>query len=174
MLKVQLRSLEQEDVVLQETGTARALGVNLDPELCQGSLEVFCEITKIFDLISAKGWVKGAMLLTCDRCLKGFESPYKLFFEVHYRSKPEDFPLEPEEEVITEGETEIIYYQGDALDIAEQVRQTVLLSVPMRALCREDCRGFCGRCGCDLNVEQCRCAEPPTDPRWSALKNIKI
>jgi uncharacterized protein len=174
MLKVQLRSLEHEDVVLQVTGLAKALGVDLDPELCQGSLEVCCEITKNFDLISAKGWVKSAMLLTCDRCLKEFESPYKSFFEVYYRPKPEDFHLEPEEEVISEGETEIIYYQGDELNIAEQVRQTVLLSVPMRALCREDCRGFCGGCGCNLNVEQCRCAEPPTDPRWNALKNLKF
>ena len=174
MLKVQLRSLEHEDLVLQEKGSARSLGLELDQELCRESLEVRCEIAKSFDLISAKGWVKGTMLLTCDRCLKEFESPYKSFFDIHYQPKPEDFPQEPEEEVVPEGEAEIIFYEGDVLDIAEQVRQTVLLSVPMRALCRDDCRGLCTRCGCDLNLEECRCTEPPIDPRWDVLKNIKF
>jgi uncharacterized protein len=174
MLKVKLRSLEHEDLVLQEKGQALALGVDLDPELCQGSLEVSCNLTKNFDMISAKGWVKGSMLLTCDRCLKEFESPYKSFFEIYYRPKPENFSRKPEEEIIPEGEAEIIYYEGEVVDIAEQVRQTVLLSVPMRALCRDDCRGLCGGCGCDLNVEKCRCTEPPADSRWDALKNIKF
>jgi len=174
MLKVQLRSLEHEDLILQKKDLARTLGVELEPELCREPLEIYCEFSKSIGLILVKGWVKGKMLLTCDRCLKEFESLYKSFFEIQYRPKPEDFPEEPEEAVFSEGDVEIIYFDGDILDISDQVRQTVLLSVPMRALCRDDCRGFCGGCGCDLNEEACRCSEPPTDPRWFALKNFKF
>jgi uncharacterized protein len=78
------------------------------------------------------------------------------------------------DEVFPEGEFEIVYFEGDLLDVADQVRQTVLLSVPMRALCKEDCRGLCGICGCDLNLSSCGCSEPPPDPRWDALRKLKF
>jgi uncharacterized protein len=172
MLKVELRSLEHEDLILEERGLAQALGIELTPELNLEPLEVYCELAKSGDLISAKGWVKGKMLLTCDRCLKEFENPYKSFFEIHYRSQCAE-EVQEKDEVFPEGEFEIVYFEGDLLDVADQVRQTVLLSVPMRALCREDCRGLCGGCGQDLNISQCQCSEPPRDSRWDALKKFK-
>jgi len=170
MLKVELRSLEQEDVVIQDQGLARVLGLDLAPELSPEPLEIFCQLSKIEDLISAKGWVKSKMLLTCDRCLEKFESGYKSFFELQYRLQVEDLSKADDE---ADGAVETVYFEGDILDIADQVRQTVLLSVPMRAICREDCRGLCGSCGCNLNVETCQCSGQATDPRWSALKNWK-
>ena len=173
MLKVELRSLEQEDLVLEEKGWAEALGVDLTPDLCREPLEVYCELSKNDDLVSAKGWVQGAMVLQCDRCLKEFESHYKSFFEVHYRPEnPRD--VTEEECEVPEGEVEIIYFEGDFLDIGDQIRQTVLLSVPMRALCRDDCRGLCGGCGRDLNLESCQCQAPPPDARWDGLRKFKF
>jgi uncharacterized metal-binding protein YceD (DUF177 family) len=172
MLKVELRSLEHEDLILEEKAWAPALGIDLSPELNPEPLEVHCELSKNGDLISAKGWVKGKMLLACDRCLKPFENGYKSYFEIHYRPQPAETPEAGEE--FPEEQAEIVYFTGDLLDIADQIRQTVLLSVPMRILCREDCRGLCGGCGCDLNLEPCRCAEPPSDSRWSALRNFKL
>ncbi len=173
MLKVELRSLEYEDLVLEEKGWAKALGIDLEPQLCSDPLEIHCELSKEDDLISAKGWVKGKMLLACDRCLKEFENPYKSFFEVRYRSSGAD--EDPDGvEVFPEGEFEIVYFEGELLDVGEQIRQTILLSVPMRFLCREDCRGLCGGCGVDLNFGTCVCSEPPPDSRWEALKNIKL
>ncbi len=172
MLKVELRSLEQEDLVLEEKDWAQALGIELAPELCREPLEIYCELSKSGDLVSAKGWVQGKMLLECDRCLKEFESRFKSFFEVHYRAQCEESTSE--EESPPEGQLEVVYFEGDILDIADQIRQTVLLSVPMRALCRDDCRGLCGGCGRDLNVESCQCQEPPADPRWDALRKLKF
>lgn len=172
MLKVELRSLEQEDLVLEEKDCAQALGIQLTPELCREPLEIYCELSKSGDVVSAKGWVQGKMLLQCDRCLKGFESCFKSFFEVHYRPQCEENPAEEGDS--PEEQQEIVYFDGDILDIADQIRQTVLLSVPMRALCREECRGLCGGCGRDLNVESCQCQEPPSDPRWEALRKLKF
>ena len=172
MLQVELRLLEQDDVVLEEKGLAPALGIQLAPELSREPLEVHCELSKSGDLISVKGWVIGKMDLECDRCLKAFISHYKSFFEVHYRPQAEGNPSS--EDSIPEGQVEVVYFNGERLDIADQIRQTVLLSVPMRALCREDCRGLCGGCGRDLNVESCQCQEPPADSRWDALKKLKF
>jgi uncharacterized protein len=173
MLKVELRSLEKEDLVLEEVGPANQLGVELAPGLCPAPLEIYCSISKTGDYILAKGWVQGRMRLSCDRCLVDFENGYKSFFEFQYRRSEEQKPEEDEVEVSL-SETETIYYDGEILDIADAVRQTVLLSEPMRALCREDCRGLCGRCGVNLNVGACGCGEPPTDSRWEALKQLKV
>jgi uncharacterized protein len=170
MMRVELTSLEREGLVLDERGWAQALGVELEPALCCDPLEVHCELSKFEGLVVARGWVKGKMILSCDRCLKEFGSPYKSFFEIHYKPVPEGGP--PEE--ASGEEVETVYYEGDRLDLADQVRQTILLSVPMRALCREDCKGFCSGCGSDLNRETCRCGEPPSDPRWDALKKLKL
>ena len=170
MLKVEVRSLEEKDLVLREKGWAQALGIDLSPEFCVEPLEISCELSKSQGLISANGWVQGKMRLACVRCLKEFETVYKSFFEVHFRPKDPDAGVE---EDFTNGEVEIVYFDGDVLDIADQIRQTVLLSVPMKVLCREDCRGLCAGCGADLNVDSCRCQEPPTDSRWSALKDWK-
>ncbi len=171
MMKVELRSLEHEDLILEETGWAQALGVELDACLCCDPLEVHCELSKAGDMVLAKGWVKGKMILTCDRCLKEFGSHYKSYFEIHYRPRPEEMPATDEFPV---GSVEIVYFEGDILDVADQVRQTVLLSVPMRALCREGCKGLCSGCGRDLNLGPCDCSEPPSDPRWDILRKLKI
>jgi len=48
-----------------------------------------------------------------------------------------------------------------------------LLAAPLKAICREDCRGLCPHCGRNLNLEQCTCAEPIEDPRWEALKGLR-
>jgi uncharacterized protein len=172
MLKVELRSLEQEDLVLEEKELPQALGIELNPELSRGPLEIYCEISKGGDLVLAKGWVRGKMLLSCGRCLREFENDYKSFFEVHYR--PQCEVVREKEGLIPEGQVEVAYFEGDVLDIADQIRQTVLLSVPMRALCRDDCRGLCGGCGRDLNSDSCLCKEPPTDSRWDVLKSFKF
>jgi DUF177 domain-containing protein len=172
MLRVELRALDKEDLVLEEKGWAAALGIEVLPEMNREPLEVYCHLSKVDDLVTAKGWVKGKMLLACGRCLKDFESGYKSFFEVRYRRARPDGA--EGEEGVGEGDAEIVHFEGDSLDLAEQVRQTVLLSMPMRALCRDDCKGLCPGCGRDLNVEPCGCSGPPNDPRWDALTKLKL
>lgn len=174
MLKVELRALEHEDLLLQEKGWPQALGVELTPELSPEPLEIYCSLSKSDDLVVAKGWVMGKMLLSCDRCLKGFENPYKSFFEVHYRPHSAAVPESESQDAFFQAEEiATVYFEGDLLDIADQIRQTILLSVPMRVLCRENCKGLCAACGQDLNAKSCGCAEPPVDSRWGALKNWK-
>ncbi len=78
-----------------------------------------------------------------------------------------------DESSISEAETEIGYYQGEGLLLEDALREQVLLATPVRALCREDCKGLCPQCGLNLNVEQCNCEQRPSDLRWDALSEIK-
>ncbi len=173
MLIVELRTLEREDAVIHEKDWVSTLGIDLDPGLTASPCEIYCQVSKSGGLVTVKGWVAGKLRLTCDRCLKGFEKEEKSFFEVHFRSRVEAVEGEAPEIVLSPDEMETVYFDGESLDIGEQVRQTLLLSVPMRSLCKEDCKGLCVHCGCDLNLEKCKCSGPPPDARWDALKNWK-
>jgi uncharacterized protein len=78
-----------------------------------------------------------------------------------------------EEMSVTGAEAEISYYQGEGLLLEDAVREQVLLAVPLKVICREDCKGLCPHCGANLNLEQCSCSEPVEDPRWTALKDLR-
>lgn len=65
-------------------------------------------------------------------------------------------------------------FNGKEIDLDPIVREQLLLALPMSALCKEDCKGLCPQCGQNLNEKQCGCEVRPSDPRWAALKNIKL
>ncbi|HYU46996.1 MAG TPA: DUF177 domain-containing protein, partial [Terriglobales bacterium] len=63
--------------------------------------------------------------------------------------------------------------QGESLLLEDALREQVLLALPLKMVCREDCKGLCPHCGKNLNESQCSCAERLDDPRWAALKEIR-
>jgi len=68
----------------------------------------------------------------------------------------------------------VAYYEGNHLDLGEVVREQCVLSLPLKPLCREDCRGRCPSCGKNRNLESCECSAPEEagDPRLAALKKL--
>ena len=107
----------------------------------------------------------------CARCLEPVVTDVKHSFDLLYRPLGSDAGR-PELSV-TSAEAEISYYQGEGLLLEDVLREQVLLAVPLRAICREDCKGLCPHCGRNLNVEQCQCEQHVSDPRWDALNEIK-
>jgi uncharacterized protein len=79
----------------------------------------------------------------------------------------EDLELKPEE-------LEISYYQGDFIDLAPIICEQIILQIPMKVICREECRGLCQHCGANLNVSSCNCRNDCADSRMAALENFKI
>ena len=68
---------------------------------------------------------------------------------------------------------------GQIVDISEEIREDLLLILPVAFHCKEDCKGLCPRCGADLNTESCRCREnadelPPGDSPWDILDNLQL
>jgi DUF177 domain-containing protein len=109
--------------------------------------------------------------LNCARCLEPVARDIAGDFDLLYRPRGADSGVD--ERTVAKDEAEVSYYTGDGVLLEDVLREQVLLAVPLKAVCREDCRGLCPHCGRNLNVEQCNCAEPLEDTRWSALKEIK-
>ena len=64
------------------------------------------------------------------------------------------------------------YLTGMDLDVDQLVYLEVLMSWPLKVLCREDCKGICNRCGTNLNRGTCDCDNRSLDPRMSVIQDI--
>jgi uncharacterized protein len=121
--------------------------------------------------IRLNGEVRIALELPCARCLDPVVEKVDRKFDLLYR--PLGVDSGREELSVTGAEAEIGYYQGEGLLLEDALREQVLLALPLKVVCREDCKGLCPHCGKNLNLEPCSCAEPVEEPRWAALKDLR-
>jgi uncharacterized protein len=121
--------------------------------------------------IRLNGDLSGGFELACARCLEPVGQKLERKFDLLYRPLGADAGRE--ELSVTAAEAEVGYYQGDGLLLEDALREQVLLAIPLKVICHEDCKGLCPHCGKNLNLEQCSCVEPVEDPRWAALKDIR-
>jgi uncharacterized protein len=121
--------------------------------------------------IRLRGRFAGKFEVPCARCVDPVETPLQADFDLIFR--PADADAEALERSITAPETEIGYYQGDSLLLEDVLREQVLLALPVRTLCKPDCKGLCPRCGENRNSHPCTCEVGPSDPRWEALAGLR-
>jgi uncharacterized protein len=126
---------------------------------------------EIIQDIRVHGELKGKFKVACARCLEPIVQDISRPFDLLYRPLGTDAGRA--ELSVTAAEAEISYYEGDGLLLEDVLREQILLAAPLKAICREDCKGLCPHCGKNLNAEECSCSEPLEDPRWSALKEIR-
>ena len=107
----------------------------------------------------------------CARCLDAVGNKIAEEFDLLYRPLGVDF--RGDEVSISKAETEIGYYQGQGLLLEDALKEQLLLALPVKQLCRPNCKGLCPQCGKNLNVESCDCVTTMQDPRWSALEDIR-
>ena len=103
----------------------------------------------------------------CDRCLAPFLSPLRPSYRMYYVTE------ENADTNIDSLELQIVPPGFSVIDLYDDVRQTVLLSVPFKLLCLERCKGLCPQCGINWNLESCNCEEQAVDPRWEQLIRLK-
>jgi uncharacterized protein len=121
--------------------------------------------------IRLRGKLSAGLELQCARCLEPVQQDVAREFELLYRPLGADAGRD--ELSVTAAEAEIGYYQGDGILLEDVLREQVLLALPLKVTCREDCKGLCPHCGKNLNEERCSCNVPMEDPRWAALKEIR-
>lgn len=103
----------------------------------------------------------------CDRCAMPVELPVEQQFDLFYR--PVSTIAREEELEIPRDELEIGFYSGEGVEISDVVSEQVILALPMKVLCRPDCRGLCPVCGVNLNLEECHCRPIRTDSPFASL-----
>jgi len=134
-------------------------------------VNVDLEINKRTDHIRVEGSIEGIVQVTCHRCLK----------DVNWlMNEPIDVFLVTEERVPDEDETELgpedldyEFFDGEVIEIDQLVAEQIFLSLPLKVLCSEACRGICPGCGVNLNDGPCRCEKRTSESPFSKLEAIK-
>jgi uncharacterized protein len=112
--------------------------------------------------------------LICARCLEPVAEEVSRSFDLFYAPLPRNSSLtKHREDRLKDGDTEIGFYEGDGLFLADVLKEQVLLALPIKAICQSNCRGLCPSCGANLNHEECRCETHATDPRLASLARLK-
>lgn len=97
----------------------------------------------------------------CNRCLEPFQTTQKIAMKEEFIA---DYQA---------GEDGTAFgFHGDIIDLENCINEQVVLALPMKFLCRLDCRGFCPVCGTNLNQKECQCSEQKLDPRFEKLKSL--
>ncbi len=109
--------------------------------------------------------------LVCARCLEPVVEDVSRAFDLFYAPVPKD--EKPTIDQLKDDDTEIGFYKGEGLFLADVLKEQLLLALPLKAICQSDCRGLCPNCGANLNHEECRCETHATDPRMAPLARLK-
>ncbi len=125
--------------------------------------------------IVVRGRVGTKIEAACHRCLERFSREISAPFEEEYfrkGEKPGHTGVEEEQAPSESEEPDLRYFHGDEIDLAPAVGEALSLALPIKLLCREDCRGLCPHCGTNLNEKQCDCQIETPDPRMAVLKDL--
>jgi uncharacterized protein len=149
-----------------------------DYELSKGAIDLGLEGNFIGDVtakvviekssrqILLRADIAANALFQCDRCLEDFRKEITPALQTLYVWNADEQHISGEEEV------RVLPPDANMIDISTDVREIVLLAVPLKLLCKEECAGLCQRCGKNLNLAangECDCAPNEIDPRWNKL-----
>ena len=134
-------------------------------------VELEFDIHKDKDKFRLSGLLRTELELQCSRCLEPYRFAVDADFDQRYLPASAA-SMDPDREV-QEDDLETSYYTDDQIDLGELLREQFYLALPMKPLCRDDCRGLCPQCGTNLNTGTCDCSPVWEDPRLAALKAIK-
>jgi uncharacterized protein len=139
-----------------------------------GPVQVRVNLSRSGRVILVKSRVEARVKCICARCLDPFALTLTSEIRASLRPKLDPLLAPPEEIELRRDDLETDFYEGEEVDLSPLVQDQVLLTLPAKVICREDCRGLCQRCGKNLNRETCQCSVAEIDPRLAALKNFRV
>lgn len=141
------------------------------------TFRVIAPVALAFDIVKDKrhfqliGTVRTTLELPCSRCLEAFTQPVDGGFDLRYQ--PHSLNTGEGEREIEEDDLTTAFYDNDEIDLRQLMREQFYLALPMKPLCRDDCKGLCVICGTNLNRGTCDCKRDWEDPRLAVLKTLK-
>ncbi len=128
------------------------------------------EVLKQDSGVRVEGSVEAAVEALCSRCTKRFSIVLARQFTVLFVAvDAKDGAFEAE---LDEDDLDVDYYAGGSIDGLQLLGEQIILGLPMKTLCEEECKGLCVMCGIDLNRLDCDC-EPDVNPLWAPLKALR-
>ena len=163
-MKIQVGGLSEG--VHQFRFSAEGRDLEIGPEF-GSTVVVETTLEKTGNQIFLRALLQTEGTFACDRCLTLFTKPVAANYRMYYLFEAADA------ERFDPSEVQLLSHASSIINVTEDVRQTLLVSVPLKLLCTDTCRGLCPTCGRNWNVEACSCHDEVVDSRWEELKKIR-
>ena len=169
-VKIDISSIEQEPVTFDERLTVEA--DRLDSEVLTSQVEVRLdgEARPHGGSVSVFGRFRATSQVACSRCLEAVPWSVEESYSVEYRRTPD--AVEEDEVGLEEDDLDEVFLEEEAIDLVDLAAEQILLALPMRILCDENCAGLCPTCGANRNADGACDCPPENDPRWRALEGL--
>lgn len=160
-----LRRVREGRNTFSETVQADALELSWPRLEFQGLVRLAIEVGRSGDDLDLSVRFEGSRNGECDRCLAPFRTEYSGSMRAIARRASGESELA--------GQDGVIFHDGQLVELTGELRQAILVDIPIQNLCRSGCRGLCPKCGANLNEGECGCVVRETDPRWDALRKAR-
>lgn len=162
-MKIKISGLGEGTHHLSFTGTSSDLNLT-EPFFDSYKMEI--ALTRNHHQILMKSELSLKAKFICDRCANEFEAAIPVNFSITFFMGME--PAETDDLNI-----QYLSVDADKIDITDEIFDYANLSIPLKKLCKDDCRGLCQSCGSDLNISTCNCHDGEIDSRWLPLMELK-
>ncbi len=133
------------------------------------------KVTRLTEGLLVQGDVNAQVALECSRCLDDFLLPVDARLEEQFQPTIDiesGHPIKRAE--YEQDDNAFMLDPNHLMDLTEPIRQALLVALPMRPLCRDDCKGLCSLCGANRNFEDCGHVDEQTDSRWAGLRDLDL
>jgi len=134
-------------------------------------VELAADIHKDGRKFRLAGTVRTTLETPCGRCLEAFTIPVDAAFDLMFL--PHSDASDDGEKQLDDDDVGVSFYTDDQINLGDVMSEQFYLAMPMKPLCRVDCKGLCAICGTNRNVTACECKQEWIDPRLEALRNLR-
>ncbi len=182
-MEILVEDIPEEGLSIRASETDRWLTESLRDALGEafcddGHAALDLQLLRVEQNVTLEGELSLTTHRPCDRCLVRFEErlavPLHAVLAPLYESRRQQEREEGLGVDVVREDLEFGFYEGDRIDLADVIRENVLLDAPMKHLCREDCAGLCPRCGRNLNEGPCTCGAEKRKGSFEALKSLNL
>lgn len=160
-----LRRIREGRNTFSETVQADALELGWPRLEFDGEVRLAIEVGRSGDDLDLSVHFEGSRGGECDRCLAPFRTRYAGSMRAIARRASAQSELA--------GQDGVIFHDGQLVDLSSELRQAILIDIPIQNLCSVECRGLCPVCGANLNEGECGCVARERDPRWEPLRKAR-
>lgn len=135
-------------------------------------VKVAVKLTRSKEKVLVSGKIEGQLELACSRCLEPCSYQLSAPLELVYSPSQVNGSQVKGDVELGEEDFKIAHYQEGIIDLTDDVRQAIILTLPVKPLCQPRCRGLCPHCGQNLNEARCKCQDKMLDPRLAKLGKL--
>jgi len=171
-MKIAVSSLSERPTTLQGTFAPKELELVAVRVQFRDPVQVSATVSRMQEDVLAQGKASTKAHVECSRCLEDVEVDLAGEFEALYVTATGRFAKRMGHPDFAGGDQRVNFYSELTVDLSDEIRQCILLALPIKPLCRPDCAGLCPQCGRNRNEGPCGCKEDAEDDLWAKLRAI--